>query len=162
MKYPAADRWLFYGTAAYCVMNGAQLWETAVMIPAWTEAPPASLVFFHGPYGLDFKQFWIAVHSVHEVIFLLSLVFNWKVRQRRAPMLLLFLAHIAVRVWTLLYFAPTIVEFQQIPYSAAVDPQLAAEAALWRTLNYLRVGLFFAVNLGLALLFIYPATRNES
>ena len=40
--------WLVTTTAVYFVMNGAQIFETVVIVPAWTAAPPASLAMFHG------------------------------------------------------------------------------------------------------------------
>ncbi len=147
-----ANLWLFLAVAAYFAMNGAQLWETAIMVPAWTQAPPASLIFFREPYGLDFKVFWIVVHSVHELFLITALVFNWQIQSRRNLMLLLLAVHVAVRAWTLLYFAPTLIEFQGIQYSDTVDSVLTQRAAMWRDLNYLRVGLFVAVNLGFAAL----------
>ena len=52
--------WLVTTTAMYLLMNGAQIFETALIVPAWTAAPPASLGMFQGPYRLDFKAFWIA------------------------------------------------------------------------------------------------------
>jgi len=145
--YSAAYKWLFYSICAYFIMNGAQVWETAIMVPAWTEAPPASLLFFQKPYGLDFKIFWIVTHGIHELIFIIALVLNWKIKPRRNLMLLVLAGHIAVRAWTLLYFAPTIMEFQQIPYSDTVDTLLQEKAAQWRNLNYVRVAIFFALNM---------------
>jgi uncharacterized membrane protein len=145
-RYPKATRWLFYAICAYFIMNGAQVWETALMVPAWTAAPPSSLIFFQKPYGLDFKVFWIVIHGVHEIIFITALVFNWKIKKRRNLILLVLAGHIAVRVWTLLYFAPTIITFQQLPYSDTVDIALQEKAAHWRNLNYVRVAIFFALN----------------
>jgi hypothetical protein len=57
--------------------------------------------------------------------------------------------HFAVRVWTLAYFAPNIIEFQKIANGTSEGTGLAAKAALWKTLNYIRVALFIAVSLGL-------------
>lgn len=130
-------------------MNGAQLWETAILIPAWTAAPPASLIFFKAPYGIDLKAFWIIVHSIHDVIFITALIFNWNEKGRRIPLIIILICHIAVRAWTILYFAPTIIEFQQIPYSETIDIVLEEKAAHWRHLNYIRVGIFFILNLTL-------------
>ena len=145
-KYSKATQWLFYAVCAYFVMNGAQIWETALMVPAWTAAPPSSLIFFQKPYGMDFKVFWIVIHGIHELIFVIALVFNWKIKKRRNFILLILAGHIALRVWTLLYFAPTIIGFQQLPYSNTVDASLQEKASLWRNLNYVRVALFFALN----------------
>lgn len=146
-QYPRATQWLFYSICAYFIMNGAQVWETALMVPAWTAAPPASLIFFQKPYGLDFKVFWIVTHGVHELIFIIALVFNWNIKKRRNLILLVLAGHIAVRAWTLMYFAPTIIEFQALPYSDTIDVFLQQKAAHWRNLNYVRVAIFFVLNL---------------
>lgn len=145
-QYPKATRWLFYSICAYFIMNGAQLWETAIMVPAWTAAPPSSFIFFQKPYGLDFKMFWIITHGIHEMVFITALIFNWAIKNRRRLMLLVLVAHIAVRIWTLTYFAPIITEFQQLPYSDTLDISLQEKAAQWRNLNYVRVVIFFALN----------------
>jgi hypothetical protein len=136
-------------TALYLLMNGAQIFETALIIPAWTAAPPASLGMFQGPYRLDFKVFWITLHSLHEITFILALVLCWKLPDVRNRLVVLLVVHIAVRLWTVLYFAPTVIAFQGMPYSAAIDEGLVAKAARWRNWNYLRVAIFMAVNIGL-------------
>ena len=141
--------WLVATTAVYLLMNGSQIFETLLIVPAWTAAPPASLTMFQGEYRLDFKAFWIAFHSIHEVTFILALVFCWKLRSIRRWLLILLVAHVAVRVWTIAYFAPTIIEFQGLPSSPTIDPALTERAARWRLLNLLRVAVFLAVNLGL-------------
>src|SRR5690606_11130521 len=116
--------------------NGAQLFETTVIIPKWTASPPESLAMLGGKYGFDLKTFWIVTHSLHEITFLLALIFCWKIDPVRNWLLFLFFLHVAVRAWTLLYFAPNIVEFQKIPTSGTTDTNLLARTSQWRTLNY--------------------------
>src|SRR5688500_15354527 len=103
-----AELWLLITTLVYFLMNGAQLFETAVIVPKWTAAPPESFQLFKGNYGLDFKAFWIGLHSVHEITFILAIIFCWKLEIRNW-LLILFALHFAVRVWTLIYFAPNII-----------------------------------------------------
>lgn len=144
-----AELWLFMTTLVYFAMNGAQVFETAVIVPKWTASPPESLQLFRGKYGLDFKAFWIVVHSVHEITFMLAIGFCWRLDSIRNWLLLLFAVHMAVRVWTLLYFAPTIIAFQK---GVSVDDHkltLKQRATRWRNLNYVRVALFIAVSFGL-------------
>jgi hypothetical protein len=141
--------WLIATTALYLLMNGAQIFETAVIVPVWTAGPPASLGMFQGPYRLDFKAFWIAFHSVHEIVFIVALVLCWRIQAVRRWLLLVLVLHVAVRVWTIAYFAPTIITFQQLPPSAAVDPTLVERATQWRVLNLIRVGVFMLLNLAL-------------
>ncbi|MBD2755130.1 transposase [Spirosoma validum] len=144
-----AELWLFITTLIYFLMNGAQLFETAVIVPKWTASPPDSLQLFKGKYGLDFKAFWIALHSIHEITFILAIIFCWKLEGIRNWLLVLFAIHFVVRVWTLLYFAPNIIEFQRIANVAEKHADLLNRTVLWKNLNYVRVGLFIAVSFGL-------------
>ena len=149
-----AETWLFITTLIYFLMNGAQLFETAVIIPKWTASPPESFQMFKGKYGLDLKTFWIALHSIHEITFILAIIFCWKLIFIRDWLLLLFAIHFAVRIWTLIYFAPNIIEFQKIANVEVESNELLKRTIRWKNLNYVRVGLFIAVSLGLIPLLI--------
>jgi hypothetical protein len=144
-----ATGWLATTTLIYFFMNGAQIFETAAVVPSWTAAPPESLVVFHGPRPLDFKVFWIVLHTVHELTFLAAVAATWRLPVVRNRLLALLAVHVAVRVWTVAYFAPTIIAFQQLPPAAGVDPDLAARAATWEDLNLVRVAIFLLVSFAL-------------
>lgn len=144
-----AEIWLLLTTLIYFTMNGAQLFETAVIVPKWTASPPESFQLFKGKYGLDFKLFWIIIHSIHEITFILAIIFCWKLDLIRSWLLLLFAIHVAVRIWTLLYFAPTIIEFQRIANTIDYGTALHHRVITWKNLNYIRVALFVAVSVGL-------------
>jgi hypothetical protein len=143
-----AEIWLCITTLIYFLMNGAQIFETFVIVPKWTASPPESLHYFKGKYSLDLKTFWIIIHSIHEITFILAIVFCWK-SDIRNPLLILFAIHFLVRVWTILYFAPNVMEFQKIANTENITQNLINKAALWRNLNYIRVGIFLAVSIGL-------------
>lgn len=141
--------WLFITTLVYFLMNGAQIFETAVIVPKWTAAPPESLHLLRGKYGLDFKMFWIVMHTIHEITFVIAIIFCWKLDPIRNWMLILFGIHFLVRVWTLTYFAPNIIEFQRIANSAYDGAGLLQRVNLWRMLNYIRVAIFIGISIGL-------------
>ena len=144
-----AETFLTLTTLIYFLMNGAQIFETAVIVPKWTSAPQESFQLFKGKYGLDFKPFWITLHSVHELSFIAAIVFCWKLEGIRNWLLILFAIHFAVRVWTLVYFAPKIIEFQKMANSPNGNVDVTDRANTWRKLNYLRVSVFFAVAIAL-------------
>ena len=141
-----AENWLFITTLAYFLLNGAQIFETAVIVPKWTAAPPVSFQLLK---GIDLKTFWVIAHSLHEITFIVALIFCWQINPVRNWLLVLLGIHFAVRVWTLAYFAPNIIEFQRIATGTAAQPDLFSKASLWRTLNYVRVGIFVVVSFGL-------------
>jgi hypothetical protein len=144
-----AALWLGITTVAYMLMNGAQIFETAVIVPRWTSNPPESFHIFNGKYGLDFKVFWIAFHSIHEITFILAIIFCWNLAETRNWLLVLFAIHFAVRAWTIAYFAPRIIKFQQMADREGSDNELRERTTQWKNLNYLRVAVFIAVSLGL-------------
>lgn len=147
LKLRKSEIWIIISLCTYLLMNGAQLWETFIIIPSWTAAPPESLLFFSQPYGLDFKNFWIVMHSIHEVAFILAIIFSWRLAKRRNFLLIMFALHMGVRIWTLAYFVPNIIEFQGLSELTGIDPELQARTIEWRNLNYLRVALFFLINI---------------
>jgi hypothetical protein len=144
-----AEAWLVITTLIYFIMNGAGIFETAVIIPKWTASPPESLQIFRGAYGIDLKYFWIAVHSIHEITFMVSIIFCWNIPGVRESLLLLFAMHFGVRIWTLTYFAPRIMEFQQVANDVLSVPNIATRARNWKYLNYVRTGMFIAISVGM-------------
>lgn len=148
-----AETWLLITTLVYFLMNGAQIFETVVIVPKWSAFPPESFHLFKGRYGLDFKVFWIVIHSIHEITFILAIVFCWKLEIRNW-LLILFAIHFGVRAWTLLYFAPNIIEFQKMANTSASASDLVNRATRWKNLNYLRVVIFIAVSIGLIPLYL--------
>ncbi|WP_291910069.1 transposase [Chitinophaga sp. CB10] len=131
-------------------MNGAQLFETLVFVPRWAASPPDNFRLLLDGRGAGLKHFWIVFHSLHEVTFLLAIIFCWKLAFVRNWLLALFAIHFAVRVWTLAFFAPNIIHFQKIAETPSLVNDLAARVSLWQTLNYVRVAIFMAVSIGLA------------
>jgi hypothetical protein len=149
-----AEFWLLFTTLVYFLMNGAQIFETAVITPKWTSAPPDSFGMFKGKHGLDFKAFWIALHSVHEVTFILAIILCWQLDFIRNVLLILFAVHFLVRAWTLAYFAPNIIRFQKIASDSSGAEDLEGPVDRWRNLNYLRVLLFILISIAQAWLYV--------
>ncbi|MBT1696807.1 transposase [Fulvivirgaceae bacterium PWU4] len=145
-KKVLADQALLVTTAIYLLINGAGIWEEANIIPLWTAAPPASLHIFQGDYGLRYKNFWIIAHSVHEIFFILAIVLNWNVSGRRNPLLIIFGVHAAVRVWTILYFAPVLMEFWEYPIGDTIDPLLKTKADAWAFRSHIRSAAFLLLS----------------
>src|SRR5689334_25383344 len=121
-----AEAWLVITTLIYFIMNGAGIFETAVIIPRWSASPPESFQIFRGEHGIDLKYFWIAMHLIHEITFIVAIILCWNIPSVKEWLLALFVAHFGVRVWTLAYFAPNIMEFQKIANGQAAPSDLTA------------------------------------
>jgi len=144
-----AEIWLCTTTLIYFLMNGAQIFETLVFVPKWVASPPHNFNLLLDGRGASLKIFWIVFHSIHEIAFLLAIVFCWNIDPIRNWLLLLFALHIAVRIWTLSYFAPNIIDFQKVAETPSLAQNLINRTSLWQTLNYIRVAIFIILSLGL-------------
>lgn len=144
-----AEIWLCITTLIYFLMNGAQIFETLVFVPKWTPAPPHNFKLLLDGKGTSLKTFWIVLHSLHELTFILAIICCWKIDPVRNWLLVLFVIHFAVRVWTLSFFAPNIIHFQKIAATQTFSTDLFQKVLLWQKLNYIRVALFIAISCGL-------------
>lgn len=144
-----AEIWLYLTTLLYFLMNGAQIFETLVFVPKWTDSPPDNFKLLLDDKGASLKIFWIVLHSLHEIAFILAIIFCWKIDPVRNWLLILFAIHFTVRVWTLSFFAPNIIDFQRIAETPALAKNLVNRTSLWQTLNYIRVAIFIALSLSI-------------
>jgi len=143
-----AEIWLSITTLIYFLMNGAQIFETFVFVPKWTASPPQNFNLLLNGRGANLKTFWIIFHSIHEITFILAIIFCWKIDPIRSWLLILFVLHIAVRIWTLSFFAPKIIGFQKMA-EMPLAKDLTSQTFLWQTLNYVRVAIFIVISIGL-------------
>lgn len=158
-----AEFWVLANLLVYFMMNGAQIFETLVLVPKWAADPPRSFNYLTDNNGASLKTFWTVFHSVHEVIFMISIAFCWQLAPIRNWLLVLFALHFAVRAWTLAYFAPSIINFEKIGNGKVPPPPtLVGKVAKWKQLNYLRVGIFIAISIGLALLYLQLPSLYQS
>ncbi len=144
-----AEIWLCITTLIYFLMNGAQIFETLVFVPKWVAFPADNFKLLLDGKGASLKFFWIIFHSLHEITFILAIIFCWKIAPVRNWLLVLFAIHFAVRVWTISYFASHIIYFQKVAENPSLAEDLISRTSLWQTLNYIRVAIFISVSIGL-------------
>lgn len=143
-----AEIWLCMATVIYFFINGAQIFETLVFVPKWSASPPESLKILSDGPGMSLKTFWILFHSIHEIVFIMAIVFCWKIDPVRNWLILLLIIHFSVRVWTLSYFAPNIIDFQNMAEDPSLKDKIATRISRWQFLNYIRVAVFIVVSIG--------------
>lgn len=145
-KARLADWLLLICMVVFLWENGAALWESFNVIPLMSQAPPASFYIFQGEYGLKYATFWITIHSVLQLLLIAAIILNWKHKPRRKMLLIVFSVYMLVRVWTILYFAPTIMSFWDYPYSETIDEALRITAKTWEYLSQVRTAICFVLS----------------
>jgi hypothetical protein len=151
MNKTRSDQWLLYAVSSFCLLTGASLWETVVFVPVWASGNPVTLSAIRANVGIDSTVLWLVLHSLFEAIYLAALVFNWKLKQRRAVLLAIAVMYACLRLWTAAYFAPTFLTFQKLSSASDIPTSLIESTMHWKNLNYIRTGAVVTLNIWMLL-----------
>jgi hypothetical protein len=104
----------------------------------WASNPPESFYMFLGQYGQETAHYWRIVSPLALLFFLLSLIFNWRVSDRKLRLSVAFVLYLGIQISTMVYFVP---EQEGLIASAGSLSRevLKARADRWISLNYFRI-----------------------
>ena len=138
---------------SFSVIVGAAIYEHIALWPAAFSEPPKSLSVFQGPYRLNAGAFWQGVHPVTLLLFVITLILNWRASRRKNVVIAL-VGYVLILIATFIYFVPELLELTGMPYSDTVDPSLQDRGSVWITLSLVRGGILviLAFNLLLGLM----------
>jgi hypothetical protein len=142
----------------FIIVIGGAVYEHLNMVPTWSAAPPASLSMFQGKYGLDPELFWMLIHPVNLVLFILTLIVHWK-SDRRKSILIVFTSYALILVITFIYFVPELLSITKTAFSEDVDLDLTRRAGLWEKLSIARLIALIALSIILLLGLTKSRTR---
>jgi hypothetical protein len=121
--------------ASYFMQYGGQLFALVVSASTVAKAPPRSFAMFEGEYGYDSSAFWDTVPTITAILFVVSLVANWRTGRRN--LLVLAAAMFVVgAILAIFLLMPEFAELQAIPFRDVVDPALQRRAAKWLALDW--------------------------
>ena len=118
-------------TLVACLLLGGGLYETVVVDPAWPKRP--GIIQAHNG-GVSRRRFWIPVHTLFEVLLVVTLILAWHDADVRIALLVALVSHAVMRVWSFVDFVPKAVEFEKAD-PASVDEAAAVawtRRSLWR------------------------------
>jgi hypothetical protein len=135
---------------SFVVMIGGGTYEHAGVVPVWSAAVPASLTMYQGEYAIEAARFWMPIHPITLLLFIVALVSNWRTPRRRFILVPL-LAYVAILVTTFLWFVPELMAITQSAFSTAIDAELTQRAGNWERLSLIRLA--FLLLMAVILLF---------
>lgn len=121
-------------TLVACATLGGGLYESLVVDPVWPKRPG---IIQPRNGGVSRARFWVPVHTVFEVLLIVTLVAAWSDADVRAALLVALGSHAVMRVWSLADFVPKAVAFEKAD-PATVDE---ASAVRWTRRSLLRMPL---------------------
>jgi hypothetical protein len=133
-----ASEWLLGAAVFFFSLNfGPMTFESFTSDRTWASNPPDSFSMFLGPYGQKTTNYWRIVAPLALISFVLSIVFNWHLADRRLWLSIAFGGYLIVHGATLVYFVP---EQETLISSAGSLSRevLKARADRWIFRNYFR------------------------
>lgn len=145
-KYNLADASLILLTLFYIILLGGGNYEQLNVTNLVCSAPPKSLYILQGPYGFKPMFFWVIFRPITILLFVFSLVVNWKYSLIRRNIILgAFLLDVIITIATFTYFAPQTAVIAGAQYDPSLTDQAQfQQAQLWKNLNWVRLGGFYA------------------
>ena len=125
---------------AFAIIIGGAVYEHMNVVPQWAAGPPASLSMFQGPYGLKPELFWMLIHPINLLLFLVSLVFHWK-SARKKNIVTVLACYVAILILTATFFVPELTSIITASYSSNPDADLTRRASTWEILSLIRLGI---------------------
>ena len=124
------------------LQTGAGIYETRIIVPLWSDDPPASLTEFHAqPRKPDSgRRLWIILTPITTLISLVNLVLalmnhnGWWITASAASLV--------VMVVTFAYFVPELISFAKTAAQPPAD--VAPRVHRWVALNYVRAVILIA------------------
>lgn len=135
---------LFLTIVLWGTLLGGIVYSHIVYFPVYLSALPDSAVVVNGPYGLNEAPFWMTIHPLLVLSFILTLVLNWRSGSRRNLVLISFAIYIVVLVVTQTFFIPELIAFEASPESGQSPAEWLARGQCWQRLSWIRGAVMYA------------------
>ncbi|KAA3625412.1 MAG: hypothetical protein DWP94_00750 [Flavobacterium sp.] len=145
---------------SFSIVVGAAVFEHLSVWPRAYVAIPKSLTMFQGEYGLNAANFWIKIHPITLLLFVVNLILFWK-SDRRKNLLIVFISYFIILIITNLYFVPELIELTGTEMSNTVDESLVKRGGLWINLSLIRTLAIVVLAIVLSLGLTKPGTRKK-
>lgn len=144
---------------AFAIVIGGAVYEHLNVVPTWSAAPPLSLSMFQGKYGLKPELFWMLIHPVNLLLFIITLVIHWK-SPRRKNIAGVLISYVAILIITSIYFVPELINITTTPFAENVDANLVERSSLWEALSIVRLMVLVVLSVILSMGLTKAVARN--
>ena len=136
---------LFYHLTClfFIIIIGAAVYEHLALWPSAFADLPRSLSVFQGNFKLDTSPFWIPIHPITFILFIITLLLNRRTERRRFILVPL-VVYALILVITFSYFVPELLSLINMAYSDTSDAVATSRASRWELLSVVRMFLLIA------------------
>jgi len=102
---------LYVALTFWAIIIGGVMYSHVVYFPPYLSNLPESNKLITGNYGLHDENFWMLVHPFTIVATVVTLILNWRIKNRRKLILIAFCIYTLAIVATGTYFVPNLLAF---------------------------------------------------
>lgn len=135
---------LFVTIILWGTLLGGIVYSHIVYFSVYLSDLPNSAVLVNGPYGLQDFRFWLTIHPLLILSFIVTLVLNRRYKPRRKLILISFGVYIVVLIITQIYFVPELMEFERSAQSNVPPAEWLARGQRWQLLSWIRGAVCYA------------------
>jgi hypothetical protein len=130
---------LFVALTFWAIIIGGVMYSHIVYFPAYLSHLPESNKLITGEYGLHDENFWLFVHPFAILTTIATLILNWRIKNRRKPILIALIIYISAIVATAIYFVPNLLAFAGSDTITTVTPsEWYQRGQTWQHLSWIR------------------------
>ena len=111
------------------------MYSHVVFFPAYLSHLPESTNLVKGPYGLHDENFWMNMHPVMVLSFIVTIILNWKLTNRRKFILTAFGIYILAIIATFSFFVPELIAFAESSNSATTSSEWFQRGQTWQHMS---------------------------
>ncbi len=135
---------LYLAIFFWAMIVGGIMYSHIVYFPAYLTHLPASNQLISGAYGLHDENFWAFIHPVAVVLTIVTLIVNWKLKQRRTFILIAAGIYSLAIFFTAIYFVPELQAFAKSTAFSATVSELFERGQTWQHRSWIRGSFMFA------------------
>jgi len=155
----AGKIFLMFTTVCWGTIIGGILYSHIAYFPVYLSHLPESATLTAGPYPIREDRFWMLIHPITILSVIVTLLVNWKLRERRKYILMVMGIYAVAIITTFIYFVPELMAFSNASQTTSISaPEWYERGQKWQHLSWIRGAFMY---LGFILLLI-SLTKNNN
>jgi phosphoglycerol transferase MdoB-like AlkP superfamily enzyme len=148
---------LFITIIIWATLIGGVTYSHIVFFPPYLSHLPESNNLITGSYGLKERNFWMAIHPAVILSTIITLIFNWRQKERFRFIIIAGIIYALAIIATALYFVPGLIAFAESNNSAFTTAYWYERGQTWQRWSWVR-GTFLYVGFTMLLIAL---TKNK-
>ena len=143
------------------ILMGAVVYSHLIFFPVFLSNLPDSASIVNAEYGFRDAPFWMSIHPVMLVLYVIALGLNWKNSFRRNVIVISLAVYVVVLIITGIYFVPELLAFVASPESNVSPAEWLVRGQRWQIFSWIREAFLHGIQIMLLYSLTKPMVRAD-